>query len=161
MAAPKAAPVDVLLVEGKDDQHVCWALFEHHRVPETFTVVDKEGVDTLLAGLEAEIDVPGRTRLGIWLMPDNRLSGMLEDFMATLVRPDDALLAPARNAVDAIPADHRLFKPAFRAKAELHTWLAWQEEPGRPLGQAITKRYLDFANPGAEAFVAWVRRLFA
>ncbi len=44
--------------------------------------------------------------------------------------------------------------------AEIHTWLAWQEEPGSPLGQAITKRYLDADAPRAQQLMDWVRRLF-
>lgn len=45
-------------------------------------------------------------------------------------------------------------------KAMIHTWLAWQREPGRPMGLAITKRFLDPEAPSAMEFVAWVRRLF-
>jgi len=40
----------------------------------------------------------------------------------------------------------------------MHTWLAWQESPGSPMGQAIGKGDLDANAPAAVAFVAWLRR---
>lgn len=43
----------------------------------------------------------------------------------------------------------------------IHTWLAWQDDPGTPLGQAITKRYLDAEGPHVAAFLSWLTRLFA
>ncbi len=42
----------------------------------------------------------------------------------------------------------------------MHTWLAWQNKPGRPFGTAITARYLDADVPEATAFVAWLEKLF-
>ena len=45
-------------------------------------------------------------------------------------------------------------------KAQLHTWLAWQEQPGTPLGLAITNRYLDANAPHAQKLMDWIRQLF-
>ena len=42
----------------------------------------------------------------------------------------------------------------------MHTWLAWQEEPGIPLGLAVTKRYLDVDHVLARQFLQWLQRLF-
>ncbi len=36
----------------------------------------------------------------------------------------------------------------------------WQEEPGKPMGQAITKRYLDATAPQAQQLIRWIRKLF-
>jgi hypothetical protein len=47
------------------------------------------------------------------------------------------------------------------SKANIHTWLAWQEEPGKPMGQAITAKYLNPKSKQAELFVNWLRALFA
>ncbi len=100
----------------------------------------------------------GQPRLGLWLMPDNASPGAVEDFIAALVPVSDTLLGRAREAVAAIPESERAFKPNYRTKAEIHTWLAWQEEPGRPMGLAVTKQYFDAANPVAQTFAAWLRR---
>ena len=92
-------------------------------------------------------------------MPDNGSPGALEDFAAWLVPVEDALWAQAGEAVDAIPFEFRRFPEIRRSKAQIHTWLAWQESPGSPMGQAITKGDLDARAPLAEAFVGWLRRL--
>jgi hypothetical protein len=43
--------------------------------------------------------------------------------------------------------------------AHIHTWLAWQADPGTPMGLAITKKYLDANAPSAANFLRWVDRL--
>jgi len=99
-------------------------------------------------------------RLGVWLMPDNRVEGMLEDFLLRLTRDGDRLVERAHRAVDEIPLEERRFVPAHRSKAAAHTWLAWQEQPGTPLGLAITRRYLDPSRDPAPAFRDWLLALF-
>jgi hypothetical protein len=104
-------------------------------------------------------------RVGIWLMPnDLARGGMLEDFAVQLIREGDVLLERARLALDEIEkiteiGDQR-FTPAHRSKALIHTWLAWQRNPGRPMGTAIKAGYLKYDATPALAFVAWLRRLF-
>ena len=38
-------------------------------------------------------------------------------------------------------------------KAQVHTFLAWQDEPGRPMGESITRRYFQIDAPKALNFV--------
>ena len=85
------------------------------------------------------IDAPklNRPKLGIWLMPDNQVSGMLEDFLLRLANEQDSLIHRSENVVDSIPETERLFGDTKRSKAIIHTWLAWQEEPGTSLGLSI------------------------
>ncbi len=97
-------------------------------------------------------------RAGIWIMPDNRTSGMLEDFLLFLVPQPNDLLGHVIRSVDSIP--DRLFKENDELKAVIHTWLAWQEDPGKPYGQAITARFLDPDVPQVDVLVSWLRRLF-
>lgn len=101
-----------------------------------------------------------RPRLGLWLMPDNQLSGMLEDFLLQLTDSEDSLIARAKHVVDQIPETDRRFGDTKRSKAIIHTWLAWQEEPGTPLGLSLTRRYLDPARSPAPAFKLWLEKLF-
>lgn len=98
-------------------------------------------------------------RLGIWLMPDNAGPGALEEFAVSLIPAGDALLQYAERAVEAIPEEHRLFPAKHRQKAIIRTWLAWQESPGSPMGQAIGKGDLRADAPAAQRFVAWLQRL--
>lgn len=97
-------------------------------------------------------------RVGIWIMPDNQLNGTLEDFLKFLVPEGDPLLPYAEKTLNDLP-DTRFTSP-HRPKALMHTWLAWQNEPGKPYGQAISARYLDTDLPMAKTFANWLRRTF-
>ncbi len=104
---------------------------------------------------------PWVPRVGVWLMPDNQRGGMLEDFAASLIPGDDALLSRTEAALrDIEEAGLRRYRPGHRPKALIHTWLAWQENPGHPMGTAIKAGALHYDAPLARAFVAWLRRLF-
>lgn len=104
----------------------------------------------------------GRPVVGIWLMPNNRLPGMLEDFVSFLVPPEDILWPVAEEIVQRVKSieTNLRFRDAYESKARIHTWLAWQKEPGKPMGQAITARYLDADAPHARDLMTWIRKLF-
>ncbi|WP_375493755.1 DUF3226 domain-containing protein [uncultured Nostoc sp.] len=42
----------------------------------------------------------------------------------------------------------------------MYTWLAWQEEPGRQLHQAIKYGILNPEHPKAQTFVTWFKTLY-
>lgn len=109
------------------------------------------------------IAVSKLARLGVWLMPDNRNPGKLEDFVCSLIPAGDSLFARAQTAVAAIPPEERRFSVPDMAKATLHTWLAWQKEPGTPMGRAIAvlERNLSVDGPEADAFANWLQRCFS
>ncbi|MGP0065521.1 MAG: DUF3226 domain-containing protein [Isosphaeraceae bacterium] len=100
-------------------------------------------------------------RVGVWIMPDNTVPGMLEDYLCFLVPEGDILMERARRCVEEIPVEERRFIAAHFTKAWVHTWLAWQDDPGTPLGQAITKRYFESDGPQVQALLDWLTRLFA
>lgn len=102
----------------------------------------------------------GKPNVGVWLMPNNQLPGMLEDFVQMLVPDEDTLWSRAELAVEQIPVEERLFPAQHEIKAKIHTWLAWQHQPGTPMGQAITNRYLSADTPQALLLIDWLRRLF-
>lgn len=198
---------NVLLVEGKDDEHVFYHLLEYHQVPQCFTIKEKGGIENLLNTLEVELlasdlqclgivvdantdidsrwqalrdlltrsgyAIPaqpdteglivrqsGKPAVGVWLMPNNRLPGMLEDFVAFLVPPGNVLWQQAETCIERLPTTEDRFPEVYRSKARVHTWLAWQREPGAPLGLAITKRYLNADAAAVYPLLDWLRRLF-
>ena len=216
----------ILLVEGPDDQHVMWNLFEVRAIPETFKVEcpkeqdpedsDRQqtvGGDAILLGSlrtwlkEADLEclavivdangkgpqarwqsirdrlthagytgipiehsergtivelslrprTPRSIRFGAWIMPDNRSEGMLEDFVASLIRDQDSMLPLVDGFLDSIPADQRRFSPAHQPKARIHAWLAVSERPGRPMGQAIkADKYINVHDPSVQPFLDWI-----
>ena len=109
------------------------------------------------------LDPPSGTllpRVGIWIMPNNQTPGILEDFLRFLVPKGSPLFEHVISSVSAIPEGERRFTRLAEPKVLIHTWLAWQEEPGKPLGTAITARYLDPSAPQVEVLVSWLTRLF-
>jgi hypothetical protein len=104
-------------------------------------------------------DTSGQPKLGFWLMPNNQDSGMLEDFCAELAEPSS--LAFARECVEAANVRNvATFKEVHRSKAIIHTYLAWQDEPGYPLGKSITKQSLRPHTAIAVSFTDWLIQLF-
>lgn len=98
-------------------------------------------------------------KLGVWLMPNNQDSGMLEDFCVELAEP--ASLAFARECVEqAQVRDATTFKAVHCSKAVIHTYLAWHDEPGYPLGKAITRQALRPHTDVAVKFTNWLIHLF-
>jgi len=99
-------------------------------------------------------------RMGIWIMPDNQEKGILESFLSFLVPKDSCLFEHVKSSIAGIPETEREFAKKDEPKATIHTWLAWQKEPGKPLGQAITAKYLDPSVPQVDVLVSWLKRLF-
>ena len=100
-------------------------------------------------------------KVGIWLMPDNNQNGMLEDFMAALATPDDALMKKSEDVLSELETEGiQKYKPVHRSKAKIHTYLAWQDAPGRPMGQAITANILNADSELAVKFTEWLKELF-
>ena len=94
------------------------------------------------------------------MMPDNKTPGILEDFLRFLVPAGSTLFDHVINSVATIPQSERRFGQLAEPKAIVHTWLAWQEEPGRPLGTAITAKFLDPNVAQADVLVTWLKTLF-
>lgn len=106
------------------------------------------------------LETAGLPNFGAWLMPDNTLPGMLEDFVSYLVPANDDLWPMAQQSIEKIPENKKKFKDRHLCKAHIHTWLAWQEDPGTPLGLSITKKYLDAESDSCQPFLKWISNLF-
>jgi hypothetical protein len=197
-----------LLVEGKDDQHVIWALCKKFNIPESFDVIDCEGIEKLYDAIpvrfkqsgiktigiiiDADTEINSRwmavknilsqqdfaipnelpreglillnkndIKVGVWIMPDNNLNGILEDFISFLVPDSDELLPIVNNTLDEIE-NRKLNKYSLihKSKAKIHTWLAWQETPGAPMGLSITKKYLNTNDATCLHLIEWLQALF-
>jgi hypothetical protein len=100
-------------------------------------------------------------RFGAWIMPNNKDNGMLENFCHGLV-PDDVenQWDYATKCVADAKGLGAPFLDVHRFKAQMHTWLAWQDPPGVRMGIAITKHILDPTKGGAPQFSAWFKALY-
>lgn len=103
----------------------------------------------------------GKPVVGIWIMPDNLNKGYLEHFLDKLVDKSEPLWQHADGVIGNLSGlDFCKFKPVRQQKALLHTWLAWQEEPGRPFGVAMQAGYLDAKSEAAQPFLNWMKQTF-
>ena len=124
---------------------------KYNNVPEN---CDKAG--TIIEPIE-EDDI----KIGVWLMPDNNSNGMLEDFISFLIPKDDKLLPKVEQVLSEIEEEKlNKYKQIHKSKAKIHTWLAWQEDPGTPMGLAITKKYLSTTPVICNDFINWLKKLF-
>lgn len=100
-------------------------------------------------------------KVGVWIMPNNNANGILEDFITFLVPHTDMLLSVVNSTLDHIE-EKKLnnYFPKDKSKAVIHTWLAWQKDPGIPMGQAITKRYLSTDEATCLLLIQWLKILF-
>jgi hypothetical protein len=103
----------------------------------------------------------GKT-IGVWLMPNNNNNGMIEDFIRFLIPDEDKLSDKATKILEEIENEKsNKYNLIHKPKACIHTWLAWQETPGTPLGKAITTKYLTTENREiADRFINWITKLF-
>jgi hypothetical protein len=100
-------------------------------------------------------------QIGIWLMPDNQHTGAVEEFISHLIPAIDKLWPMAQQGVSDVIQLEQRFPDNHRKKAEINTWLAWQDRPGRRLGETISSaRYLDLNASIVQQFIGWIRRLY-
>jgi hypothetical protein len=107
---------------------------------------------------------PTRIRFGIWIMPDNQMRGMLETFLTHIIPADSADSNELWQFAQIVTNDAKRkgagFTDAHLDKANIYTWLAWQNPPGRQLHQAIMERILHPNHPNAQQFVTWFKDLY-
>jgi hypothetical protein len=110
------------------------------------------------------INIPNGTefiKFGIWMMPDNENRGMLETFLAYMIKDEsDPLWQYAQEVVTEAKTKGAKFIDEHIDKARIHSWLAWQNPPGTQLHDAVKFKILDPEHPKAQAFVKWFKDLY-
>ena len=102
-----------------------------------------------------------KAKFGIWMMPDNQMCGMLETFLAYMI-PNEAetLWQFAQSSVEQAKTKGAKFTEFQIDKANIYTWLAWQNPPEMQLNQAVKETVLDPTHPNAQKFVTWFKDLY-
>lgn len=102
-------------------------------------------------------DLDDKRRVAVWLFPDCKSPGALEEFiMQSLIPTEDPLLRTARDVVHDL--EERRFPSKYDRKAEVRTWLAWQKRPGLPPGRAIAEKVLVPDESRLGPFITWLRQ---
>ncbi len=106
-------------------------------------------------------NAPNEIKFGIWMMPDNQMRGILETFLAYMI-PDETepLWQFAQESVKSARTKGASFTEFQVDKANIYTWLAWQDPPGQQLHQAVEQKILDPEHPRAQKFVTWFKDLY-
>lgn len=144
-----------ILVDADENLSTRWTRVRE-RCIQTFPNLS-ENLDS--GGLIAENE--SGLRLGIWIMPDNQSSGMLETFLRYLIpNTNGAVHQLAKSSAAKAAELGAPYSSHHVDKAEIHTWLAWQDPPGRQLHQAVIEKILAPNSYHAPPFVDWFRRLY-
>jgi len=99
--------------------------------------------------------------IGIWIMPNNENNGYLEHFLEKLIPKDDDILPFAKEKIKELKRQpFNVLTDIRTQKALIHTWLAWQKEPGHPIGLAVNAGYFNANSPNADAFANWFQKTF-
>lgn len=107
-------------------------------------------------------DAPNDIKFGIWIMPDNKMRGMLETFLADIIPEENQVLWEfAKESVQEARIRGSKVTSNHIDKANIYTWLAWQEPSGLQISTAVKKRTIfDRTHPNAQKFVKWFRDLY-
>jgi hypothetical protein len=95
-------------------------------------------------------------KFGVWMMPDNQSREMLETFLAYLV-PDNNLWQYTQNKVIEAKQQGATYRDYHLDKANIHTYLAWQDPPGKQLHDAVKQRILNQSHPQSANFLRWLQ----
>jgi len=109
------------------------------------------------------VELKSKVRFGVWLMPDNSECGMLETFLLKLrsVETAEPLFQHVHDSVEQSQQRGAAWKNCHKDKVICHTYLAWQDPPGRQLHQALKEKLLDAKAEPGQRFVQWFRSLYA
>ena len=138
-----------ILADADDIPTGRWDSINHQLGQAGITIAD--------SSLPQGLIVEQTPKVGVWLMPDNKLPGELEDFVIELIPNGDTVWP--RSHIDGIPDGDRLFTEGKMQRAQLYAWLATREEPRR-MGAAIGTHDFDINGPLCQKFVDWLKQLF-
>lgn len=92
--------------------------------------------------------------IGIWVMPDNQKSGVLEDFFAELIPKDDVW----ELACDFVERAMDKGIPVNESKSKVYAWLSIVA-PGMQMGTAFKANKIEFDTTNYKNFENWIKAL--
>ncbi|WP_020471447.1 DUF3226 domain-containing protein [Zavarzinella formosa] len=144
-----------VIVDANGDPQARWAAIRNDvidELPEIPVELPREGL----------VLQKGKKKFGVWLMPDNRSTGMIETFLSLFIKDTDkGLWKHVDEFCSKARSEHKAcYKPAHYDKVKIHAWLAVQDPPGCQLQVAVTAKVLEPISPYADAFAEWFCKLF-
>ena len=144
-----------VLIDADEDAAACWdSIRNRERLKSTYpefpATMPEKGFITRAAN---------RPHFGVWIMPDNTNRGMLETFLLYL-RPTSPLLEFSKETVKLAQERGAPLLDSQTDKAQIHTWLAWQNPPGQQMHNAIEQKMLTEKSQLLTDFLAWFCELY-
>jgi len=101
----------------------------------------------------------GLPLVGVWLMPNCKNDGYLEDFIKSAISShEQGLLQHVSGIISKLSAPK--FSSFHTVKAEICAWLAFQKIPGQKYASTLRQGLVDFNNPQIQAFNTWITNTF-
>ena len=155
MARPSGAPPNrVLLVEGQDDEHVVRHICERHAVKSPFCIVEKGGVDKLLAAIVLETKVDGRQAVGILLDANTDPAGRWNAVKGRLAQanlPFPERLCSSGTIIESRPRVGVWLMPDNTSPGELEDFVVQMIPDCDPVWP-LSQRYIDGIPTAARKF---------
>lgn len=102
----------------------------------------------------------GLNNIGLWIMPNNKSEGMLENWIADVLKDEDPpLLDYASQVINNLPTPKK-FKDIHRIKSEITTWLAWQKIPGQSFDTLVETGFNE-EHPVYLNLISWLKKVFS
>lgn len=138
-------PRRALLVEGPNDKHVVRHIRLRHAGAPSFCILEKDGVDNLLAAVDREFRVPGRQSLGILIDANDDVAARwaaLQDRLARVKVDLPGSPDPTGTIIESRPRVGVWLMPDNTAPGELEDFVI-QMIPARDAVWPLSQDYID------------------
>ena len=155
---PELSNLGIILDANQDGVSNVWkrlkGVFEREGLSPLPNSFPKEGYVSEMNSLPIQI--------GVWLMPNNFNKGYLEHFLGQIIpKKSNEIWNQVNSVMRELDKKSLInFSRVMEQKAKMHTWLAWQNKPGLPFGQAIEANYFDLDHELVNQFTTWFQRTF-
>lgn len=146
-----------IIVDADEDLESKWKSIIQRLQKYGYQIPVQIPIEGLIIEKSNDFDV----KVGVWIMPNNNTKGKVEDFVRFLIPDNDNLREVTDNTLEFIESKKiNKYEPKDKAKAYIHTWLAWQKTPGQRMGTAITSNYFNLDVEECHNFINWLKLLF-
>lgn len=158
---PSAYSVIGVVLDADENAESRWQQVRDRLTKTGFYLCRKMPLDN--QGMIVEgIDTNVFPKVGIWIMPDNRYCGTLENFLLDMIDKEDELLGKVEDVLTDIETlKIKRYRDIDRNKAKVHTFLSWEKKPGKSLRTEIVSRVLNPKTDTATNFINWLKRLYS
>ena len=157
---PSAYSVIGVVLDADENAESRWQQVKDRLTKTGFYMCRKMTLDNqgmIVEGLDTNV----YPKVGIWIMPDNKYCGTLENFLLDMIDKEDELLGKVEDVLTDIETlKIKRYRDSDRNKAKVHTFLSWEKRPGKSLRTEIVSRVLNPKTDTATNFINWLKRLY-